>query len=178
MRQIKNQYWVDESRLTDPMFWFMKAWFYRSASLLIMDEFSNIQEGGIDDKKAKLFNAINTVPYLTGLASELYMKGYLVFKGQEPSDLRDKKVGHNLKSLRERCLRYDQRFNNKALIFLTDRLGKHLMEDGGIRYPDKRDMPVYFDEFKNALEILGMITGEIGKNLATWIDHNKAQKKD
>lgn len=160
MKQVPVPRWVDIKRLKDPMFWFMKAWSYSSASHYIMDEFQKIKDG---DKLDHRFNAINSVPYLTGLAAELFMKGYLVSKGISHDELRNK--NHDLKTLREMCLKYDDRFNTKELVFLTDRLGDHIMKDGGIRYPDKIPMAVYFDEFKISLELLQKITGEIEKKL-------------
>lgn len=137
----------------------MKAITYHSTVLFIKEEFDKIKSL---DAKPYIFNASLATSYLTGLASELYMKGYLVFKGENPDMLRERKVGHNLKTLRQKCLSYgDQRFKEDSLMFMTDTLGKHLMEDGGIRYPDKHDMPpIYLNEFKKALCILRKISSE------------------
>ncbi|HBQ50426.1 TPA: hypothetical protein DD690_00415 [Candidatus Daviesbacteria bacterium] len=156
---MTRKYWVDKKRLKDPIYWFMKAITYHSTVLFIKEEFDKIKSL---DAKPYIFNASLATPYLTGLASELYMKGYLVFKGKKPDKLRGKKIGHNLKILRKMCFRYgDQRFEEDSLIFVTDTLGEHLMEDGGIRYPDKHDMPpIYYNEFEKALNILREISSE------------------
>lgn len=159
-----KKYWVDKKRLNDPIHWFMKAVTYHSTVLFIKEKFDKIKTL---DAKSYIFNASLAVPYLTGLTSELYMKGYLVYKGEKPAKLSSKEIGHNLKTLREMCLSYeDQRFRENSLIFVTDTLGEYLMEDGGIRYPDKHDMPpIYLNEFEKALNILREISSEI--NLQT-----------
>lgn len=155
-----KKYWVDKKRLKDPVYWFMKAITYHSTVLFIIEEFDKIKSL---DEKSYIFNASLASPYLTGLASELYMKGYLVFEGKKSAKLRSKKIGHNLKTLREICLSYgDQRFEDDSLIFVTDTLGEQLMEDGGIRYPDKHDIPpIYFNKFEKALNILREISSEV-----------------
>lgn len=157
---MAKKYYVEKNRLKDPIYWFMKAITYHSAAIFILKKFNRIKSL---DEKPYIFNASLTVPYLTGLASELYMKGYLVFKGKNPDTLRDREIGHNLKNLREKCLNYgDHRFKENSLIFVTDTLGEHLMEDGGIRYPDKQDMPpIYFKEFEKALSVLREISSEV-----------------
>lgn len=149
--------WTDENRLRDPMIWFSKASSYSSAVLYLQENFSRIKTGS---EISHLFNAIKTVPYLTGLAAELYMKGYLVFKGTEPHDV--KKIGHNLSDLRIKCLEHgDQRFKNESLMFLTDVLGVHIIEGGGIRYPDKKEIPIYLTHFQEGLGVLMEIVREI-----------------
>lgn len=157
-----GKYWVEPKRLHDPMFWFMKASAYSSACIFIMEEFSEIRDG--QEKPALYFNSIRAVPYLAGIASELYMKGYLIFKGEGPTALRNTR--HNLKLLREKCVNFgDPRFKSGDLVFLTDTLGEHLMEDGGIRYPDKHEMPIYLTEFKKALDVLQKLGSEVSNTL-------------
>lgn len=159
-----EKYWVDKKKLNDPMFWFMKASYFSSTAELLIGELSKYDPAGLHDIPGNLFNAINTIPYLTGLSSELYMKGYLVYKGNDPYKLREK--GHNLQKLREMCLKCgDKRFQNDNLMFLTDTLGEHLMDDGGIRYPDKENMAIYGNKFKKALECLQEITSGISDKL-------------
>ena len=172
-RKNKKPAWIDEKKLEDPMFWFMKAHEYCSASLYILDQFKKIKNG---DKVSHLFNAINATPYLTGLAAELFMKGYLVSKKVDPKKLAEKKIGHDLKVLRDMCLKYgDARFKNDPLIFLTDNLGVHIMKEGGIRYPDKGRMAVYNTQFEESLRVLREITGDVARELATW-DSRKDEK--
>ena len=155
--KVRKTYWIDEKRLRDPKFWFMKASPYHSAVLYLQEEFRRIKNGS---EISHLNNAINTVPYLTGLAAELYMKGYLVFKGVEPNDVR--KILHDLSYLRNECLKHgDSRFENDDLVFLTDTLGVHIMVYGGIRYPDKIDMPIYVTLFDSDLGVLREIAREI-----------------
>lgn len=155
--------WIDKKRLKDPMFWFMKASSYSSAVAYIWEKHKKLRSG---TKPSHLFNAINATPYLTGLAAELYMKGYLVFKGVSPSVL--KKIGHNLKFLRRKCLEYgDTRFESEPLSFLTDTLGEHIVEGGGIRYPDKKPMAIYGDHFNEALGVLRKVSGDIERKLVS-----------
>jgi len=147
---------IDEKRLSDPKLWFRKASSYSSTVFYLEENILRIKNGS---EISHLFNAINTVPYLTGLAAELYMKGYLVFKGVEPSEVR--KIQHDLSDLRNKCLEYgDLRFENGALIFLTDALGIHIMKGGGIRYPNKKGIPIYLTHFKEALGVLMEIARE------------------
>jgi len=151
--------WTDEKRLKDPMIWFRKASSFSSTVLYLQENLMRIKDGS---EISPLFNAINTVPYLTGLAAELYMKGYLVFKGAEPHDVR--KFGHNLSDLRKKCLEHgDQRFKNESLMFLTDALGIHIMEGGGIRYPDKIEIPIFITSFQEGLSVLMELVSEIKK---------------
>ena len=151
--------WTDEKRLRDPMIWFSKASSYSSAVLYLQENFNRIKTGS---EISHLFKAIQTVPYLTGLAAELYMKGYLVFKGAEANDVI--KFRHNLSDLRNKCLEHgDKRFKDESLIFLTDVLGVHIMEGGGIRYPDKKEIPIYFTHFQEGLGVLMEIVRDLRK---------------
>lgn len=152
-----EKYWVDKKRLKDPRFWFMKAWAYASTCSFIWENFPKVTY--VEENPGLKINAIRATPYIAGLASELFMKGYLVFKGVHPEKIQ--KFKHRLKDLREACAEFgDNRFKNDNLTFITDTCGDQLMEEGGIRYPDKHEM-VVFPEFKNALNILEEICGEI-----------------
>lgn len=154
--------WIDEQRLKNPWLWFMKASAYRSASLHILEEFRKFEPG---DEISHVINAINATPFLTALAAELYMKGYLVFKGEKPDCL--KRIGHDLGILRKKCSEYgDSRFERDSLIYLTDTLGEHIMEHGGIRYPDHIEMAVSPSIFEEALNTLRGITGDVEKEIA------------
>ncbi len=169
MKYQKTEYvdiWVDKKRLNDPRFWHAKAWQFASSSHFIRQEFLKIKDGAKIEEVGDLFNAINSVPYITAVAIELFMKGYLVYKGEDPGILKKRQIGHDLRILRIMCAKYkDKRFLNRSLIFVTDRLGKQLMKDGGIRYPDVIPMGIYFDEFEDALKTLQQISGEIDKEL-------------
>lgn len=169
MNYKKTEYvdiWIDKSRLKDPMFWHMKAWQFASASQFIWQEFPKIKDQAKIGEIGHLINAINSTPYITGMALELFMKGYLVYKGEDPGRLRSKKIGHNLRELRIMCCKFkDKRFLKRELIFVTDRLGMQIMKDGGIRYPDVKPMGIYFNEFDISLKTLEEIAGEIDKEL-------------
>lgn len=169
MKRQKTQYvdiWVDKSRLKDPRFWHMKAWQFASTSQFIWQEFNKIKDGAKIEEIGHLYNAINSTPYVTGMALELFMKGYLIHKGEKPEKLRSKEVGHNLKKLRIMCCKFkDKRFLKRELVFVTDRLGEQIMKDGGIRYPDVHPMAIYFGEFDISLKTLEEIAGEIDKEL-------------
>lgn len=147
----------------------MKAWQFASASHFIRHEFKRkVKDGAKMEKIGHLINAINSTPYITGMALELFMKGYLVHKGIDPDELKGK-VKHNLKSLRIMCCEFkDSRFLNRELIFVTDRLGEQIMKNGGIRYPDVQPMGIYFDEFDIALKTLQEISGEIDRELTQF----------
>jgi hypothetical protein len=169
MKHVKSVYvpiWEDKSRLKDPRFWHMKAWHFASTTHFVVQEFKKIKVGTPIPEYGHLFNAINTTPYITAVAAELFMKGYLIHKGTAADKLRNREVGHNLKKLREMCCKFkDIRFLNQDLVFLTDSLGEQLTKDGGIRYPDVNSMPIYFEVFENSLNILQQIAGEIDKEL-------------
>lgn len=162
MRKNNKMPWIDERRLKDPLLWFMKASAYCSASLYILEEWTKLRSG---DEISHVINSINATPYLTCLAAELYMKGYLVFKGERPNDL--KRIRHDLGCLRRMCSEYgDSRFISNSLIFLTDTLGDHIMEDGGIRYPHHKERPIYSTVFEEALNILRRITRDVENEIA------------
>lgn len=169
MKSQKTEYvdiWINKERLKDPQFWHMKAWQFASTAQYIWNEFEKIEDGTKIEKYGHLFNAINSTPYITGMALELFMKGYLVSKGEEPNKLKTRRIGHNLQELRTMCCKYkDKRFLTRELIFVTDRLGEQIMRDGGIRYPDVQPMPIYFDEFDISLKTLQTIAGEIDNEL-------------
>lgn len=170
MKHRKTEYvniWVDRSRLNDPRFWHMKAWQFASSSHFIRQEFLKIKDGAKMEEVGDLYNAINSVPYLTAMAIELFMKGYLVYMGENAQRIRTQ-ARHDLKRLRIMCAKYkDRRFLNRELIFITDRLGEQLTKEGGIRYPDVRPMVIYFDEFDIVLKTLQQISGEIDKELTS-----------
>lgn len=153
--------WVDEKRLHDPRFWFMKAYAYASTCSVLWTAFPKVAY--IEENPELCINAIRATPYLAGLASELFMKGYLIYKDIDPKKVESLK--HNLEKIRKLCRKFgDIRFDNKNLVFLTGNYGKHLMEEGGIRYPDKHEM-VVFPEFKDALDVLQEICGEAESDL-------------
>lgn len=157
MAKDTRKYWIDKNRLKDPMMWFMKAYAYASICRVIRKECGKVLY--IKENPELKINAIRAVPYLTGLASELFMKGYLISKGNSEKDVTILK--HNLKNIREKCLEYgDKRFDNDNLKFLTDTCGDQLMEEGGIRYPDKHEM-IAFPEFVDALDILQNICSDV-----------------
>ncbi|MBP9700116.1 hypothetical protein KBD71_02435 [Candidatus Woesebacteria bacterium] len=168
MKQVKSVYvpiWEDKARLKDPRFWHMKAWHFSSTTHFIIAEFEKIKDGTPIQEYGHLFNAINTTPYITGVATELFLKGYLVQKGVSIDKLRND-IGHNLQKLRELCCKFkDTRFLNSDLIFLTDTLGEQLTKDGGIRYPNVNPMAIYFEVFENSLNILQQIAGEVDVEL-------------
>ena len=123
---VKDPYLIDKERLRDPTIWFSKAAAYSATVLYLQENIILLKTGS---KISHIFKAIETAPYLTGLAAELYMKGYLIFKGLEPDDVRE--FQHHLSDLRNKCLEYgDLRFKNDALIFFTDTLGEHIMKVG------------------------------------------------
>src|SRR4030042_1207440 len=155
---MKMDQLIDKKKLKHPDFWFVKAHAYASACLFILEEFSRAIKDKDGENRTRLkevtlsLSSVGATPYLVGISSELYMKGYLISKGEKPDAL--KRVGHNLKTIREKCATFgDPRFNDKDLIFLADTLGKYLMEDGGVRYPDKNDLPIYIPIFKNILNM-------------------------
>lgn len=87
-----NEYWIDEKRLRDPMFWYMKAYAYSSTCSFIWSSFDKVSYA---EENPELFiNSIRATPYLTGLACELFMKGYLISKSVETKDVMV--LGHNL----------------------------------------------------------------------------------
>lgn len=103
MKHRKTEYvdiWVDKSRLIDPRFWHAKAWQFASSSHFIRREFLKIKDGTKIDEVGDLYNAINSVPYLTAVAIELFMKGYLVYKGVAPESLRKKTGGTQSKNIK------------------------------------------------------------------------------
>lgn len=164
---MDKKYWIDETRLNHPMFWFMKAWAYSSTCSFIWKELSRVQGSDRNYKTNNLelvANVIRSTPYISGIAAELFMKGYLIYKGENPLNVRN--LNHNLKLIREKCASFgDKRFLNNYLIFLTDTCGEHLMEDGGIRYPDKHEMPIYFTDFEKALNVLQELSSEVSNML-------------
>ncbi len=170
MKHIKSVYvpiWEEKSRLKDPRFWHMKAWHFSSTTHFIIQEFSKIKDGTPISEYGHLFNAINTTPYITAVASELFMKGYLIHKGITAEKLRGRDIGHNLKKLREMCCNFkDDKFLNQDLVFLTNKLGEQLTNDGGIRYPDVNPMAIYFEVFENALNVLQKIASEVDEELS------------
>ncbi len=159
---MKNKYRIDEKRLHDPSLWFFKARAYASVYSFIRKSFPKVVYAEGDPGSE--IDAIRATPYIAGLAIELFMKGYLVFKGVDIEEI--KNFRHRLKDLREACAKIGcKRFNDKNLKFITDTCGDHLMEEGGIRYPDKQDMLAY-PQVKDALNILEEISGEIDKGQA------------
>ena len=160
IRSNFKKYWIDEKRLSDPMFWYMKAYAYASTCSFIWKSFGEVVYA--EQNPELSINAIRSTPYLTGLACELFMKGYLVSKGGTKNVMR---LRHNLKEIREACAAFgDKRFEDKDLKFLTDTCGEQLMENGGIRYPDKHEMLV-FPEFKNALNLIQKISSEVSSEI-------------
>ena len=117
---MAKKFCVDKNRLKDPMFWLMKAWTYSSTCMYIWKEFPKVAYP-IENPELAI-NSIRATPYLTGLASELFMKGYLIFKGEQPNEAI--RLKHDLKALRKECAKFgDTRFTDDHLKFLTDACG-------------------------------------------------------
>lgn len=135
----------------DPENWLYKSSSYHSAVLLIIDQFTKIKDGSPLNNHA--LNAINTLPYLTCVSAELMMKGCLVSRGVDYKVVR--KYKHELGKLREACVFYDKElFSLAKIVFLCDKLSEPIFAGGGIRYPDKIDVPVYIDDFRDVLDLL------------------------
>jgi len=79
------------------------------------------------------------------------MKGFLISQGVAVNEIIRYK--HHLNQLRTKCLEFSQKYNNPSIKLIADQLVEHLVEKGGIRYPDKRNAPIYIDDFKEALEL-------------------------
>lgn len=161
---MKNQTvtpWLKPERLKEPKAWFSKARGFAYTTRFLIDSFGNTVSGDSIEKRALIFGAIQSCPYTTGLAAELYMKGYLVYKGIDLKIITKIDNRHNLMHLRKMCLVYDSRFNNVHLKFVTDKLGEQIMKNGGIRYPNIDHMPIYFNEFIDTIAILTRITKEV-----------------
>lgn len=157
----RNDKIYSKIRLKDPRFWFLKAYAYDSACTIIRKECSKIIY--IEENPYLTINAVRSIPYLTAIASELFMKGYLIYKRVSYSEIR--KLHHYLERIRKFCAKFgDSRFEEEELKFLTETCGEQLMENGGIRYPDKKDMVAY-PEFKEALNILKAICGDVSETL-------------
>jgi hypothetical protein len=140
-------------RLKDPMEWYYKADCYMANAIFILEEFDTRIRDGVKLKDfALLHNAINTVPYISSIAIELYLKGFLISKKVPVEDVIDKK--HKIADLRLKCAEYESKFNNVDLSYLTDRLGDLVLKKGGVRYPDRRDVPVAIDSIKNSFELI------------------------
>ena len=164
-----KKYWVEADRLSDPRFWFLKAYAFASTCKVIWKECGKVIY--VEENPELTLNSIRVTPYLTAIACELFMKGYLVYKGVSIKNIRS--LDHDLKKIRQSCAKFgDKRFEENDLEFLTDTCGKQLMEDGGIKYPDKKDM-VAFPEFKNALGILELISGEVNSLLPIKLEYSK-----
>ena len=143
--------------LSNPDAWIRKAGSYHAASVYLLEKHqTEVVDGEPLENISLILNAISATPYLTALALELYMKGYLVLKGYDIKSI--KSFNHNIENLRVECMGIDERWNNNSLCFVCDKLGKYIMgvkdekwTSGGNRYPQIRDLPIYFEEFKDAL---------------------------
>lgn len=138
----------------NPESWYMRGLQYHSAAKLLLELFiTEVKDKvKIDDRLAEIINAFNTVPYLASISLELYMKGYLVSRGGPAQDV--VRCGHDLKELRQKCVLHDRLFNQPSIRLISDQLVEQVLKGGGIRYPDKKNAPIYREDFIEALEIV------------------------
>lgn len=157
MSKAQKTAWLDfinePQELENPESWYMRGLQYHSAAKLLLGLFLNEVKDGvkINDRLAEIINAFNTVPYLVSISLELYMKGYLISQGETVQDV--VKYKHDLKGLRQKCIEHDQLFNQPSIKLISDRLVEQVLQRGGIRYPNKRNAPIYQEDFIEALEI-------------------------
>lgn len=153
-----KDYIYTPEELSNPDAWIRKAGYYHAASVYLLDKHrAEVTDGVPLENISLIHDAISVTPYLTALALELYMKGFLVLQRYDNKKI--KAFNHNVKNLRVECSKFDQRWNNDSLSFVIDQLGKYITgvidekwTSGGVRYPQIRNLPVYYDEFKSALD--------------------------
>ncbi len=150
-----QQFYLTPENSDNPNAWFFKAQPFRSTVLFILEQHQLKVVGGVKIDEIVLINdAIMTIPYLTCLGLEIYMKGYLVFKGLRGKEVR--RYNHKIWEIRKKCYEISGRieFNNQDLTYLTNQLGSYILEDGGVKYPHKRDPIVPIDSCKLALNLM------------------------
>ncbi len=108
----------------DPGWWYLQAYGFYSTFKILLDLFKS--------SPSKSFIGTSAV-YTLGIATELYLKTFLLISGYPYQDVINFK--HDLKNLRLECHKIDTNFDNSDLIFITDNLGSVIMDNGGIRYP-------------------------------------------
>lgn len=161
MSFFDQQYQPNE--LNNPEAWYQKANSYQCAARTIMNDFREMQDGvPLNDANVLKVNAMGAIPYLTGLALELILKGFLISSGMQVSEVIA--FGHDLRKLRARAEEINTNWKNTSLQFVCDKLGPIIMGEkkdknkkGGIRYPGIRDIAVYSD-FEHALIVAQRLT--------------------
>ena len=146
---------LSPSKLKDPNEWFLKAQRYRSVVLLLHQEYLiKVRDGEPINDAILILDAINTVPYITCLGLELYMKGYLISQGSAVHHV--EKYRHKIWDIRSECYKISKKneFNNLDLKYLTDKLGAQILEGGGVRYPGVRDSIVPVNSCILALNLM------------------------
>lgn len=155
-------YFLTPEELDNPKAWFSKANQYRATVLFILKEYNlRCVDGAKIDDVAALLESISTIPYITCLALELFMKGFLVFYGEPGKEVR--KYKHRIWQVRDSCYKKSKNpiFNNPDLTYITDKLGPHIMDDGGVRYPHKRDSAIPLDGCEIALKLMSKLAKEL-----------------
>lgn len=156
--------WLDfinePKSVEDPKSWFTRGWqFHAVVNVLIKLKKQKVVDGAKIKDVAELLAAYNTAPHMAATAIELYMKGFLIAKGLSSKDVIVH--GHNLPKLWEMCKGLDPRFNHSSIKLLSAQLYDHLVVGGGIRYPSKRNAPIYEDDFPEALDLAKQILKEV-----------------
>jgi hypothetical protein len=136
----------------NPENWYSRGLQYHSAVTLLIKLHKDkvVDNKRITEEVANIMNAFNTIPYLTALSLELYMKGFLISHNITVKEVLGYR--HQSKDLWKKCASLDNRFGLPSIRLIADQLYDHLMKDGGVRYPDKQLAPIYIEDFTEALE--------------------------
>lgn len=152
----------DPQSLKDPRKWLGRANNFHDVAKLVIDvhiaSMRKVEAKQLNDQKM-LFSTIIPFLYLLATAVELYLKGYLIAKRKPVDEVTGYK--HDLKKLRLECLSYgDDRFNKGLISYITDSYGRVFLENGGLRYPNRKPPPLILPDYVNVMILLKTILTE------------------
>jgi len=167
-REIEKKIWEwsqDLSEVEDPKWWLKRASDFHIASKLIIEDYTSELKSAketLPTSKTYIFSTITPFLFMLATTIELYLKTYLIAKGEPLKKVL--KYNHKLKELRLKCLSFgDNRFNNGSLPYIADSYGKVLLESGGLRYPGRNTPPAIFPDYVDVMDELKKVVKEVVK---------------
>ncbi len=144
---------IDENQLKDPKEWQRLARAFRfSTNLIINDYVDKDTKIPADGRHITFWSVFEPFMYMLGTTIELYLKGYLIAKGEKYKDV--KSLRHLLEKLRLRCCKYDEEFHNGVLPYITKFYGRVILDSGGLKYPGKRPPGLLFPDYITVMDKL------------------------
>lgn len=158
---LKNS--IDLELEKDPKEWMQRGDEFRMTAKYLSKEYmeSMFEDNGetLPAKHPMLWASVPFI-YIVATTLEIYLKGYLIAKGLKIEEVR--KFQHDIEKVRKKCSEYNLKFDKGTLPYITTNYGKLILENGGMRYPNRKAIPLLFPDYVDIMdEIRDELSNEI-----------------